>query len=53
MNKVNVEEISCVEDLLKTGLLEGACITYISEKNQVLVLYIYAILCLLLLGVRG
>jgi hypothetical protein len=55
MNKeLNVEEISCVKDLLKTGLLEGASITYISEKKQVLlVLYIYAVLCLVLLGVPG
>ncbi|XP_078159928.1 uncharacterized protein LOC144555463 isoform X2 [Carex rostrata] len=33
--ELNVEEIFCVKDLLKTGLFEGASITYISEKKQV------------------
>ena len=29
----NVEEIFCVKDLLKTGLFEGASITYISAVD--------------------
>lgn len=42
MNKeLSAEEISCVKDLLKTGLLEGASITYIKEKNQVYFVYLF------------
>lgn len=39
--ELNVEEIFCVKDLLKTGLFEGASITYISEKKQVYLIYLF------------